>query len=409
MNEKKDWKNKHVHTKTYGLKVEQALKPSMKVQSKEIIQYYITEDDLPIYEVNRWLDVVSAKSYKTGGNYAYKLLAFLRFLKAKYEIHYREVEDKSILEDYVRFLLHGDEVMVEIEGVRSFNSILEYVSVLKGFYEWLEDEGEIEKSPVPYGKRTDKRTGKRHLKKRFLYGQIYNFDLKNSQLATGLRFREKRSHIKWYSETQIERIIEALPTRRDKLVYKVLVYTGMRIGECMGIHLDHFNIHKRTLEIVRNMDNVNRATPKTKERTLYLSQALTDELIDYINSERVESDPELSDFLFLNYRGPNRGKPLGQKNFLKILKTAAKKAGFKPEEIITHSGRSTHAQYLLELLEEGVITEQYILEEMGWESIDTLKIYSKMENLKKRSETAQDIAERRIQKPHELGKDDLVV
>ncbi|MFE0508271.1 hypothetical protein ACWF7H_29235 [Peribacillus butanolivorans] len=55
----------------YGLKVEQRLKyiPNL---GEEVIQYYITENDIPLYEVNRWVEYVSVNSYKTGGNYAAK-------------------------------------------------------------------------------------------------------------------------------------------------------------------------------------------------------------------------------------------------------------------------------------------------------------------------------------------------
>ncbi|MEC3462053.1 hypothetical protein P9149_08820, partial [Bacillus thuringiensis] len=56
----------------YGLKVEKALMPVNNSFENERIQYLITEDGVPLYEVNRWLELVSINSYLTGETYACK-------------------------------------------------------------------------------------------------------------------------------------------------------------------------------------------------------------------------------------------------------------------------------------------------------------------------------------------------
>ncbi|MFH4176397.1 hypothetical protein WAJ79_25990, partial [Acinetobacter baumannii] len=73
--------------------------------------------------------------------------------------------------------------------------------------------------------------------------------------------------------------------------------------------------------------------------------------------------------------------------FLNILKDAAEKAGLDRKEIRTHSGRSTRAQELVEIMRDkpGVgVTETLIKEEMGWTSINTLKVYEKGYSKKQR-------------------------
>ncbi|MCU7667761.1 tyrosine-type recombinase/integrase [Bacillus thuringiensis] len=382
--------SKKQNTETYGLRVEKAIKAIFNT-GEETIQYYITEDDLPLYEVNRWLEIVSLNSFKSGENYAYKLLTFLRFLKGKYQLHYRDVQNKSIIVDYVKYLLHGDEAMAKLEGKRSLHAVTIYVSVLKNFYEWLEDEKEVETNPVTYGVGKNKRTGRSHLKRKFLYGQIYNFDIEKNNITSKLRYKQKRSHIKWFSESETEKINEHLPTRRDKVIFRILLETGMRIGECLGLHLQHHNMHEGVLMVRKSKNIENLATVKTKERDLYITDSLNDEILDYIRVDRNEVDVEISDYLFLNHKGPSKGKAVEQRNYLKILKRAAEKAGFDPNDIITHAGRSTHAQHLLDLLAEGKITETYIKEEFGWESIDTLKHYIKGFDAKKRKEVSQMI------------------
>ncbi|MEB2492159.1 site-specific integrase [Peribacillus frigoritolerans] len=383
----------------YGLKVEQGLKyiPNL---GEEVIQYYITEDGIPLYEVNRWVEYVSVNSYKTGGNYASKFVIFLRFLEVKYKIHYRDVVSKEIIVDFIKYLLYGDEVMVKYEGNRSLNSIKGYVSVIKSFYEWLEDEEQIQ-NPIGYGVR--KNTGNKYAKKKFLYGQIYNFVIDKDNITKYLKYQEKHSHLRWYSDAQFDKIIAALRTRRDKLVFRTLKDTGMRIGECLGLHISHYDFHEGILRVIKSSNVENKATVKTKERDLYISTSLNNDLLDYIRADRFEADVNGSEYLFLNHKGSAKGTPLEQKNYLKILKRAAKRAGFDPKEIITHAGRSTKAQKLLEDREEGLVTDGFIKEEMGWSSIDTLDMYVKAFDARKRKETAKAMAERRVWKPGEDG------
>lgn len=65
---------------------------------------------------------------------------------------------------------------------------------------------------------------------------------------------------------------------------------------------------------------------------------------------------------------------------MRILKNAGEAAGHNKTEIRTHSGRSTRAQQLVELMRDHPelgITPTFIDEEMGWRSPNTIKIYEK--------------------------------
>ncbi|MCV5434271.1 tyrosine-type recombinase/integrase, partial [Escherichia coli] len=86
----------------------------------------------------------------------------------------------------------------------------------------------------------------------------------------------------------------------------------------------------------------------------------------YKENDRREADVEYSNYLFLNYKGRYKGRPLKTRNFLNILKDAAEKAGLDRKEIRTHSGRSTRAQELVEIMRdkpEVGVTETLIKEE----------------------------------------------
>jgi integrase/recombinase XerD len=380
---------------TYDLEVEEALFPSPRL-GIDISRYQITEDSIPLYEVNRYLDEVSLNSPLTGKDYAYKLMNYLRFLKAKYQKHYKDIQKKEIIISYVKYLVHGDNELRDIQGKKSRNAIKQELSVIKGFYEWLEDRNEIKNNPVIYGSKKSERTNKKHLKSKFLYGQIFDFDIEKDNITKKLRYTEQRDYVKWYEDDEINNIQSKLRSMRDKIVFKALIETGARIGEMLGVRLEDFNMDEGIIRIVKRQSNENNSRVKTMERDLYISEQLTSEIADYMRGERIDADVNYSEYLFLNHKGKNKGKPLEQRNYLQILKGASKKAGFDAKKIRTHSGRSTHAQILLEELYNGTVSEGYILQQMGWNDISTLKKYTRAYNEKNRVKISRMILEKRI-------------
>jgi integrase len=154
----------------------------------------------------------------------------------------------------------------------------------------------------------------------------------------------------------------------------------MRIGEILGLKLDHFDPFEPSLNIVREQNIENRARAKTTERKLHIYAHLAEMIQTYITTERTEANILGYDYLFLNNQGKHKGKPLKTRNFLRILKDAGEGAGLVKSEIRTHSGRSTRAQQLVELMREKpelMITKTFIDEEMGWRSEHSVKPYEK--------------------------------
>ncbi|MEH7547748.1 tyrosine-type recombinase/integrase, partial [Neobacillus vireti] len=283
-------------------------------------------------------------------------------------------------------------------GNKSLHSVKQKLSIIKNFYEWLEEQFEIESNPVKYGSKKNKNTNQKYLKSKFLYGQVWNYEIENS-ISRKLKFKKKQNHIKWYKDKEIEMLIDTLPSLRDKLIFKISIETGMRIGEILGLYLDHFNMHEGILLVRKNENIENRARAKTRERDLYISPTLTEELSEYIRGVRSQVDVDFSHYLFLNHHGSTIGKAVTPRNYLSILKKAAVKAGFNDTEIRTHSGRSTLAQKLLDSLYDGKVTENYILQQFGWDSISTLQPYTHAFNEKNRAKVAKEIVLKQINLP----------
>lgn len=371
------------HENTYGLKVK-------KASNGEVLRYLIVEDGIPVPEVCLWLDFVSINSYLTGERYAYTLLRYLRYLKGR-NIHYKNVTRKGVIEEYVKHLLGLNEKILNVDTNMTYTAVKMNISVLKGFYYWLEDNMKVMYNPITYENGDIKNS--KFTTTKFLYGQIWEFNVEETILRR-LTYKQKRNHLKWYSEEEKRNIVSSLPTLRDKLIFRISVETGMRIGEILGLRLEDFDSYNNWLSIIKRDNIHNYARAKTKEREVPIYETLSEQIQIYQENERRKADVYYSEYLFLNHKGKYKGEPLKTRNFLQILKNAAEKAGMNRSEIRTHSGRSTRAQELVEIMKEQPelgVTEGLILEELGWSSIKSLKVYEKGYTKKQRKKVMNKI------------------
>lgn len=66
-----------------------------------------------------------------------------------------------------------------------------------------------------------------------------------------MTYKQKRNHLKWYSEKEIKAICDELQSLRDKTIFIISVGTGIRIGEILGLKVDHFDRFEPSLEVVK--------------------------------------------------------------------------------------------------------------------------------------------------------------
>lgn len=171
------------------------------------------------------------------------------------------------------------------------------------------------------------------------------------------------------------------------------IETGIRVDELCGLKIMNFDLHEQSIRVARDNNTENMAYAKTSNRTNYLSSELTDLTSKYLTSFRNEISNK-DGYLFVNYKGRYRGKPISPSNFLRILKQAASRAGLDPTMIRTHSGHSTRAQKLIELLREhpdSGVTTAFILENMGWSSERSMKPYLKDYSLAQKQEILSNV------------------
>jgi integrase/recombinase XerD len=140
---------------------------------------------------------------------------------------------------------------------------------------------------------------------------------------------------------QVQAILDACEHLRDRLLFGLLLDTGVRIGEALGLRHEDLGIAERQV-VVLPRHNDNRARAKGgRTRTIPASAELMRLYADYLNEEYAALD---SDYVFVNLWGRPHGHPLSYPAVYDLVKRLRRSTGitFGP-----HLFRHTYATWLL--------------------------------------------------------------
>lgn len=347
--------------------IEKAILVNRDMEEKEC--YFMLDDGIPMFEINRWLEYKGSRSILTARTYAYSLRRFLNFLDFKGK-SYKEATKKDVMLFVDNILFLDDENVLNIESKISYNTASNYLTVIKEFYRYLEDFNSENSNITFFNKR------KRNSKEIYLYGQIWDMDIKEMLNTKINRIKGTKEYIKWYTDEEIEAIeaiISRFYTLRDKAIF-LLTLEGMRIDEVLSLTLDSYDEFEGTV--------IPNRTKGSKYRKVPIRERTKKALEDYLYSERSAVEAQMgliNNDMFVNLKeGKSQGKAVTYNNMLNIIKGAAKRAGLDNKKICTHSGRSTRVMELLRHQAknpEDNITDEQIRLLMGWNSPESIKSY----------------------------------
>lgn len=344
----------------------------------DIEKYMITDNYVPLFRINQWLELKSIKKTSTGKEYAKKLVVFLNWLNIR-DVSFQDTTNRHV-QQFLHFLIFGnlqDERLLSTQSALSSSTLQSYITVITSFYRWLD---EISQTKMLWNGRSIKAN------KSFLYGQIYSY--KYSYLVDGYASMLKpgRDYIKWYDRETKDALCDNFLTLRDEAVLR-LTFEGLRIDEVLSITLDSYNATDRIVQPTRSKGRANANRKSNPLRVVALPEKTCNIIDRYIQTERTTAETEsgrISQYLFINLNsGRTQGTPLRYHNYLKILKRCAERAGLDPSKIRTHNGRSTKAMEFLEhqvLHPEDNITDGIIMESFGWRSFSSIDHYRNHNN-----------------------------
>jgi integrase/recombinase XerD len=135
--------------------------------------------------------------------------------------------------------------------------------------------------------------------------------------------RLRRQHRDVLSPAEMEQLEDAAPIERDKLIVRVMVETGARLGEVAGIRKDDLVERDRRFHFLKLQG-------KTGQRLAPISASLYRRLLDY-GAGKSGRPATSSSVLFMAHRRRNRGdyEPLTTDGVYQVVKDSAERAKIK--------------------------------------------------------------------------------
>lgn len=326
---------------------------------------------LPATEIDSFLRYLEAlgKAPNTIKSYAHDLVLFFRHLE-HHTIDWKKMSELQWLEFlHILKVQRQDGILMHPnnQAARSSRTISRLVSAVEKFFQYHYQNGVRPPCLVTEGSNKLKLSPYKSFlsfasKSKSSVGQQNEPKLPK---AKGIQSPPPMSAI--LDAEQQKDMLSACLNRRDQLLILLLLETGLRIGQALGLKHEDIESWSNTLNIRPRLDNPNLAYAKrNNELQVYVSDDWLDLYADILVHEM--SDIE-SEFIFTNLynrRNHNTSNPLRYSTVRKLFERISLELGFK---ITAHMLRHTHAT---ELLRAGVSIDM-VAKRLGHHSIETTK------------------------------------
>jgi integrase/recombinase XerD len=232
------------------------------------------------------------------------------------------------------------------EAGLSARTIKRRLATIAGLYEYLiiRDDAGVTRNPVPRGLAV-RRPGQR--------------------VVRGVPLiRAPRTLPRVIDPDQVDALIMALRTRRDRAMVEAMLLGGLRRCEVLGLRMEDVRPGEHRLFIADGKGGHQRLVPVSKRFFVTLA--------DYLEAERPDTSSTSQVFVVL--KGPRRGLPLSAAGLDEIISGARKRADI--EHLTCHQLRHT---CFTRLREAGMALEA-IQAQAGHRSIESTRIYLHLAN-----------------------------
>ena len=213
------------------------------------------------------------------------------------------------------------------------------LSIVSGFFAFLQARGDVAANPVPRGLPTRR---------------------ERSRPRQGVPLvRVTRQLPRILSPAEVDALTAALRTHRDRAMVAAMVLGGLRRCEVLGLRLEDLHAAERRVFIAEGKGG--------RQRLIPVSGRFFAAVAAYLDAERPPG--ARTDRVFVVLKGPRRGQPLSAKGMDEILAAARRRAGL--DHATCHELRHT---CLTRLREAGMALEA-VQAQAGHASIESTRIY----------------------------------
>lgn len=229
--------------------------------------------------------------------------------------------------------------LVDGESGLSARTIRRRLSAVSGLYSYLIACGEVAENPVPRGLAT-RRTRRR------------------AQRGTPL-VRTPRTLPRVLAPDEVNALVGALRTLRDRAMVEAMVLGGLRRSEVLGVRFEDIRPGEGRVFVAEGKGGHQRLVPVSSRFFVTLAA--------YLDTERPQE--AVTDRVFVVWKGPNRGQPLTPRGLDEVLRGARRRAGLTRGTC--HELRHT----CLTRLREAGMSLEAIQAQAGHRSIESTRIY----------------------------------
>jgi integrase/recombinase XerD len=213
------------------------------------------------------------------------------------------------------------------------------LSIVSGFFAFLQARGDVAANPVPRGLPTRR---------------------ERSRPGQGVPLvRAVRQLPRILAPAEVDALMAALRTRRDRAMVAAMVLGGLRRCEVLGLRMGDLRVAERRVFIAEGKGGRQRLVP--------VSGRFFAAVAAYLDAERPPGAG--TDRVFVVLKGPRRGQPLTAKGVEVVLSAARRRAGL--DHATCHELRHT---CLTRLREAGMALEA-VQAQAGHASIESTRIY----------------------------------
>jgi site-specific recombinase XerD len=226
----------------------------------------------------------------------------------------------------------------EHSGVAT-STVARRLSIISGFFAYLQARGDVAANPVPRGLPTRR---------------------ERSRPGQGVPLtRRIRRLPRILTPVEVDALISALRTHRDRAMVAAMVLGGLRRCEVLGLRMDDLRVAERRVFIADGKGGHQRLIP--------VSTRFFATVAAYLEIERPPGAD--TDRVFVVLKGPNRGKPLSAKGLDEVLSGARRRVG------LTHATCHELRHTCLTRLREAGMALEAVQAQAGHASIESTRIY----------------------------------
>ena len=286
------------------MRVQRVLMPGTEFESWTVLG----DDHMPVEPIERFLSYLASieKSPNTIKAYAHDLKDWLTYLD-RHGVDWRaaRLEDVAGFVAWLRMPPQARNglvaVLPTVEPHCSASSVNRKLSALTSFCGFHARHG-VELSGLlitmqPTGRRQNMATSYRPF--------LHHVSKRGGERRRTIKLKAPQHLPKVLTVQQVQAILDACEHLRDRLLFALMLDTGVRVGEALGLRHEDIAIAEKTITITAR-DNDNRARAKTGSRMIPASPELMRLYADYLNREYGALD---SDYVFVNLWSAPLGRP----------------------------------------------------------------------------------------------------